>query len=170
MTDYDTCFLISSFWRNVMQPKWRSLLKVQVDPLYAMVEIWLSDDNHQHTVWTAPYCMVSFIMSIRGLKWKLELKNISLMHLNVLLRDGQYHKIVRNHLIIIFYGIHGFKNHVQMSINSSESHLAWKLLSKCAEYLILALKGHKNRLLICSLLTMSCILSLNYANECQSTD
>ena len=77
-----------------MQPKWLSLLKVQVDPLYAMVEIWLSNDNHQHTVWTAPYCMVSFIMSIRGLKWKLELKNISLMHLNVLLQDEQYKKLV----------------------------------------------------------------------------
>ena len=153
-----------------MQQKWLSLMKVQVDPFYAMVEIWLSDDNHQHTVWTQPYCMVSFIMSIRGLKLKLEPKNISLMHLNVLSQDQQYHKIVRSHLIIIFYRIHGFKNHVQMSISSSESHLAWKLQSKCAEYLILALKGHKNRLLIWSLLTMSCILSLNYANECQSTD
>ena len=55
-----------------MQPKWLSLLKVQVDAFYAMVKIWLSDDNHHHTVWTQPYCMASFIMSIRGLKCKLE--------------------------------------------------------------------------------------------------
>ena len=107
-----------------MQPKLLSLLKVQVDPFYAMVEIWLSDDNRQRTVWTQPYCMVSFIMSILGFEWKLELKNISLLHLNVFLQDEQYNKIERNHLIIIFYGIHGFKNHVQMSISSSESHLA----------------------------------------------
>ena len=58
-----------------------------------------------------------------------------------------------------------------MSISSSESHLAWKLQSKCAEYLILALKGHKNRLLIWSPLTMSCFwVSITPTNVSQLTN
>lgn len=47
------------------------------------------------------------------------------------------------------------------------AHLAWKLQSKCAEYLIFAWKDHKNRLIYRRLI-LSCIWSLNSHNECQS--